>query len=803
MNPSDFIEQLLNDAIPTIPWISTSFQTDFILLSEFSELEGPKPLLTIPHTPLTKFNLNAFAVRIMSADCISIMQTTEFSQFNIAGDIQVVLTELTEGAVAYVHHFVLYDICARGFVRPFCLAYITHNYNELMTIFDQILQYFSTVSLLLHFGNAINFIDDITLRLKYLHQLVDIVTHETFDIYVDDKPLTDSQKKCITSDTLHELIKQLSELKEIFIQYILKGTFSEHQKIFHAKFQKVIYLYKQSQKEEQLFQEQTNVKEKCDCQEKQLEEGDRGNKSEGEESDVHLLLQNSDGPQDIPSCNIPADVISSILGNKIYKTLRSLNQLCDVTFNVGFDILKYALYNLQNNTKPFTPFIQLQSENDREIGTEEETNCTLSFCGVDFPVLTIYPTSNEDHCCARIRHEELSLNALPIQLFLKTSDLSLKTNQGKKISIYKNPINDSTNSFLSFLQFTSLSSPVHQQLPSYPASPTSSSSPHLPYTFKESKDGFIILDDPTLQKDDKQSNGSNDSFKDALAIPYSLSLHSINSSTTSSPDPIPFSRSVSTVSSDDGLSSSLISFIKCDKVSLLSLRRNFSFLPHMIYSLFLRRPVIIMAEEKQRKRVKKLIYCLINFVAQSKASEKKVVMWWTNVLQIKDLQKLSLLGISKSIKSNPVPLALRPYVTLFDYENQTLSGPSYVGHYLNDMFDTTRSFPSDQAYRKYIVQKFTELLSITYVHFAAMYMQSGKFNIGGMSQQKIYSSVLRTHQSLSKCDSNIIRELTNHLKEFVMETGNHYFDGYRNSDNVIKLNLLKCSVMVNKSKRKK
>ena len=57
--------------------------------TEFSELDGPKPLLTIPVSLKTDFDLNAFAVLIMSAGCASIMQTTEFPEFNIPGHIQV------------------------------------------------------------------------------------------------------------------------------------------------------------------------------------------------------------------------------------------------------------------------------------------------------------------------------------------------------------------------------------------------------------------------------------------------------------------------------------------------------------------------------------------------------------------------------------------------------------------------------------------------------------------------------------------------------------------------------------------
>ena len=84
----DFISQLVHDALSPTPY--TSFNKDFILLAEFSEMEGPKPILTIPRDLRTSFNLEQFSLRIMSSDCVSILHTTsDLTSFNIAGDIQV------------------------------------------------------------------------------------------------------------------------------------------------------------------------------------------------------------------------------------------------------------------------------------------------------------------------------------------------------------------------------------------------------------------------------------------------------------------------------------------------------------------------------------------------------------------------------------------------------------------------------------------------------------------------------------------------------------------------------------------
>ncbi len=47
-----------------------SFTHDFVLISEFSELEGPVPLFIVPELSATqiRFNLNDFVLKIMAVD---------------------------------------------------------------------------------------------------------------------------------------------------------------------------------------------------------------------------------------------------------------------------------------------------------------------------------------------------------------------------------------------------------------------------------------------------------------------------------------------------------------------------------------------------------------------------------------------------------------------------------------------------------------------------------------------------------------------------------------------------------------
>ena len=135
----------------------------------------------------------------------------------------------------YVHHFVLYDIGARGYVGPFYLAFIMDNYSELLSVLDQIMRYFCTVSLLFHFGNTITFFHDIVTRLQYLKRLKTVVDEESFELYADDQLLAMSQKNSVTDTAIDDQVKQLLLVKKSFAEYLEKDIFQEHRNLFNEK----------------------------------------------------------------------------------------------------------------------------------------------------------------------------------------------------------------------------------------------------------------------------------------------------------------------------------------------------------------------------------------------------------------------------------------------------------------------------------------------------------------------------------------------------------------------------------------
>lgn len=170
------------------PWSKLSgakFSRDFILISEFSEQVGPQPLLTIPNDTKVfgTFDLNYFSLRIMSVDYqasfVGHPPGSAYPKLNFVEDSKVVLGDSKEGAFAYVHHLTLYDLEARGFVRPFCMAYISADQHKIMQQFQELSAEFSKASEYLKTGNRKAFAVELEKKLKDLDYTRTVLHTET------------------------------------------------------------------------------------------------------------------------------------------------------------------------------------------------------------------------------------------------------------------------------------------------------------------------------------------------------------------------------------------------------------------------------------------------------------------------------------------------------------------------------------------------------------------------------------------------------------------------------------------------
>ncbi|KAI8647469.1 hypothetical protein BD408DRAFT_408611 [Parasitella parasitica] len=182
---------------------------DFVLISEFSELEGPLPLAIVTGATyidlkhyinavvdeslqrelqklgLESFDFNSFVLRVVSVD-----RSTEYEQidedlkepspmtpsvlfeesqapcpFSIPDDTQVYFTDSEHNFFAFTHHLTLFDINARGYVHPVALSYITRDPNKIVIRFEELMEKFNEVSIRMKKGNYSNFTLDLKCRL--------------------------------------------------------------------------------------------------------------------------------------------------------------------------------------------------------------------------------------------------------------------------------------------------------------------------------------------------------------------------------------------------------------------------------------------------------------------------------------------------------------------------------------------------------------------------------------------------------------------------------------------------------------
>ena len=88
------------------------------------------------------------------------------ASFRLASDSIVIHLETgDERVVSHVHHFTLYDLEARGFVRPFCVAYITRKKEKLIRRHGVIDAKFKQATDAFKMGNFLQFSRELEKRL--------------------------------------------------------------------------------------------------------------------------------------------------------------------------------------------------------------------------------------------------------------------------------------------------------------------------------------------------------------------------------------------------------------------------------------------------------------------------------------------------------------------------------------------------------------------------------------------------------------------------------------------------------------
>jgi hypothetical protein len=114
---------------------------DFVVISEFSEHEGPIALqLVLPAYVAARVDVSEFVVKIMAVD-VNRGSDSELGKFHkdsqVVCDVDLPLKGTSDQQQqrwsAYVHHLTLLDVNARGYVRPICLSYLSREPRKIAT----------------------------------------------------------------------------------------------------------------------------------------------------------------------------------------------------------------------------------------------------------------------------------------------------------------------------------------------------------------------------------------------------------------------------------------------------------------------------------------------------------------------------------------------------------------------------------------------------------------------------------------------------------------------------------------------
>ncbi|XP_070000810.1 guanine nucleotide exchange protein SMCR8 isoform X1 [Penaeus vannamei] len=174
------------------PLTASSVNEEIILLAEFSEIEGPMPLLTIPQCQPSHLDLNDFVVKVMSTDYLNTS-----GEFRVCADTQMVQQDIEPGIHVYVHYFTLYDVRARGFVRPMCLSYISSDSRKLLHYFSHLRLHFSKATEYLKLSNLTRFTNEMQELITDLEYTKDryIQVQRQFSVDMESSPLPQEMAK--------------------------------------------------------------------------------------------------------------------------------------------------------------------------------------------------------------------------------------------------------------------------------------------------------------------------------------------------------------------------------------------------------------------------------------------------------------------------------------------------------------------------------------------------------------------------------------------------------------------------------
>jgi hypothetical protein len=686
-----------------------SYTDDFILLSEFSEIEGPKPLFTIPLDGGCNFNKNDYSLHVMCVDFHTTQQQnlsntltsscsaqkaslSTTSRFSLTKDTSIInYWDLnSNGIAAYVHHFTLYDIEARGFVRPFCLAYLTYEREKVQMYFNNFVQTFTKITNLFKKSNLNLFkrhLDEHMKNLYYTREKYMLWTNLVKTPFHNDSERVDLLKKYDIDNradnkfqkfnliTLNNLINEIETVLDLIKSELEANNWYENDKPTNEMINKLL-------------------NRNCESNDE-----NRRVKTVGDESRSYSAQTNGGVSSQMIDVNInKPKLILDLHGSISYsfnfnlnnsaknmlqnKVMKNIYQLAPTTARVAFKKLRLA-HKFYSKSTYLLKFSDLESKfrsNNNKLWQFTLGNCLINDQSYKIEIIELYK------CLLR---RNTSIDELR---YYSINDLEVN-NVGIKPEYYDETIRRESPFY----------TPLDQTLA----------------TIDDDDD-----DDYTSILSDGELNNSTSVIDRDYDFVNSIVLNGKTSLQQSS--------------NLKQINEKLIEINEFDFDSILRtfLYKKFpnSFV-HIIYTLLKGRPLVVITRYKQLNydKLQMLINCLFNFIPNTYySSTNQIIMINDNKpVKLVDLKAYKIIGLTLNNQSDDdmlllkyIPITIRNYVSILDLDKFKFTGPKYNGTYLVTLCHKLKYLQNDSIFYLNFLKQFTYF----YLNFLFILQNSANFN---------------------------------------------------------------------------
>ncbi|XP_028413870.1 uncharacterized protein LOC114536715 [Dendronephthya gigantea] len=741
------------------PW-QNIFMQDFIMVAEFSEHEGPRPLFTIPDDAGKIFDKNAFSVHVMSVD----YHAQSGVLFSLVDDTQLIFSEDRENIYAYVHHFILHDIEARGFVRPYCMCYISNCKKKIMDNLENFIDEFSKISNHFKAANKPLFLDDLKQRLadlKYVQDCLENIESE------DSEWVEVSQKACKNLQGLNtETVDSMLTEAERAITVMKAAKTATRENTAEGEVEK-----------------NSSTESSKKYANKNYDEEVPKLTANGQDTSCYELT---------PGGQIHDEIIERLIRERKRHliALRDIHALCGYRAVEGLASLQrihqhfYQPYEVFSIIKEETPLLDpfsssfaigssfvMNFRKDIHLSKVDSTAFFSSdaFSKNSFESARSELSSESFQSCVEDNESDREgffeerrrfFTHTPFSV-MTTKDLIGGGNFSDGISDWASSFNGSPSSASladlsddSTIERSYTPTPLVSDTepilaPSSRASlaprPLSGSTGDLPSTGKNSSLPFRRQ----FSAVETQTNHLKDMLRDVLpSTKKSENVQEEEDVAFFAPGSTPQYKVIYKDMCEVGLSETgsgdgRVGMRRLEKINLqcyaqqlcrrksdgpgggvLRVLRNHGYLVHLLYALLSGRTVVILADSAHQRNVENLITSLWLFVPGDCRTSQQVVLWRTKPLKLSDLGRIKLVGLAKSKQFKILPNSVQMYVSMLDYESGTLTTPPYQGEFLNEMLALRRYWKSDAMFISYIHSVFLEISLKAFVCFCAISLRS-------------------------------------------------------------------------------